>query len=360
MKMLNFIHCADIHLGSKMEAKLPEHKVEERRRELRMTFNRMIEYARENGVKAILLSGDVFDSDRPLRRDKIFFYEAVKGNADIDFIYLRGNHDGKESYTEEGLENLKTFCSEWSTYSYGDVDITGIELADENEISLYSTLSLDSSKTNIVMLHGTVSERSGSGMINVRELKGRHIDYIALGHYHSWCEEALDDRTRYAYSGCLEGRGFDETGEKGFVLLEIDEADKKIKSSFVPFACRTIRELCVDVGDCDSSYAAYKKICDGYDWNAGDLLRVILSGEIAFDGEGLVGEVEELLSEKCYFVSVKNKTLRRINIEDYDTDITLRGEFVRSVLSADGYTDEEKKQMITYGLRVLEGREAEI
>lgn len=358
--MLKFIHCADIHLGSKMEAKLPESKVEERRRELRMTFNRMIEYARENSVRAILFSGDVFDSDRPLRRDKLFFYEAVKGNPDIDFIYLRGNHDGKESYTEEGLENLKTFSTEWTTYSYDGVDITGIELADENELSLYSTLSLDSSKTNIVMLHGTVSEQSGSGMINVRELKGRHIDYVALGHYHSWREEILDDRTRYAYSGCLEGRGFDETGEKGFVLLEADEAERKIKSEFVPFACRTIREIFVDVGDCAGSYAVYKKICDSYELNSKDLLRVILSGEIDFDGEGLAGDVSDLLSEKCYFVSVKNKTLRRINIEDYDTDITLRGEFVRSVLSADGYTDEEKKQMITYGLRVLDGREAEL
>ena len=91
--MTRFIHCADIHLGSKMEAKLPSLKVDERRRELRQTFEKMIEYARANGVRAILMSGDVFDSDRPLRRDKEFFYSAVKGNPDIDFLYLRGNHD---------------------------------------------------------------------------------------------------------------------------------------------------------------------------------------------------------------------------------------------------------------------------
>ena len=357
--MLKLIHCADIHLGSKMEAKLPSAKVEERRRELRQTFNRMIEYARENDVRAILLSGDVFDSDRPLRRDKLFFYEAVKGNPDIDFIYLRGNHDGKESYTEEGLENLKTFSDAWTAYSYGDVDITGIELADTNELSLYSTLSLDSAKTNIVMLHGTVSDRSGTGLVNLRELKNRNIDYLVLGHYHSYKEDALDERGRYAYSGCLEGRGFDETGEKGFVLLEIDD-DKRITGQFIPFAYRMIRELSVDIGDCDGAYSVYNKICGEYAWNSRDILRVILSGEIDFEGEGLSDEVGELLEEKCYFVSVKNKTRRRINIEDYDTDITLRGEFVRACLSADGYTDDEKKQIITYGLRVLDGREAEI
>ncbi|MBE6550235.1 MAG: DNA repair exonuclease [Ruminococcaceae bacterium] len=358
--MLRFIHCADIHLGSKMEAKLPEQKVEERRREIRMTFNKMIDYAKANGVRAILLSGDVFDSDRPLRRDKLFFYEAVKGNPDMDFIYLRGNHDSKESYTEEGLLNLKTFSSEWSSYSYGDVDITGLELSEENELSLYSTLNLDSDKLNIVMLHGTVSEYTGRGMINVRELKNRNIDYLALGHYHSFRKEAIDMRGMYAYSGCLEGRGFDETGEKGFVLLEIDEENKKIKDTFVPFACRTVRELCVDISDCEGSYSAYKKICDSYEWSTGDLLRVILSGEITFDSDGLSSEIEELLSDKCYFASVKDKTHRRISLADHENDTTLRGEFVRSILLANGYTDEEKQQMITYGLRVLDGREAEL
>lgn len=357
--MLKFIHCADIHLGSKIEAKLPLNKVEERRRELRMTFNRMIDYACQNGVRAILLSGDVFDSDRPLRRDKLFFYEAVKENPDIDFLYLRGNHDGKESYTEE-LANLKPFSSEWTSYSYGNVDISGLELCEKNELSVYSTLSLDSEKLNIVMLHGTVSEYSGSGLINVRELKNRNIDYLALGHYHSFDKKAIDQRGIYAYSGCLEGRGFDETGEKGFVLLEIDETEKKIKDTFVPFACRTVRELCVDISGCDGAYSAYKKVCGGCDWSSDDLLRVILTGEIEFESDGLAGELEELLSDKCYFVSVKDKTHRKISAEAYENDKTLRGEFVRAVLLSDEYTDEEKQQMISYGLRVLEGREAEL
>ena len=40
-KMLKLIHCADVHLGSKMEAKLPKEKAEERRGEVRKTFHRM-------------------------------------------------------------------------------------------------------------------------------------------------------------------------------------------------------------------------------------------------------------------------------------------------------------------------------
>ena len=67
---MKILHCADIHLGSKMEARLPKEKSDERKVELRASFNRMIERAKAEGVRLVLLSGDVFDSERPLKRDK--------------------------------------------------------------------------------------------------------------------------------------------------------------------------------------------------------------------------------------------------------------------------------------------------
>ena len=70
---MKFIHCADIHLGSKMEAKLPKDKADERKLEVRAAFDRMIDHAVKNGISVILLSGDVFDGDRPLKRDKDYF-----------------------------------------------------------------------------------------------------------------------------------------------------------------------------------------------------------------------------------------------------------------------------------------------
>ena len=57
---MKIIHTADIHLGSAMDSVLPYQKAKERKAELRATFGRMIEYAREEGVRVILLSGDVF------------------------------------------------------------------------------------------------------------------------------------------------------------------------------------------------------------------------------------------------------------------------------------------------------------
>ena len=90
---MKFIHTADIHLGSKIEAKLPPEKTEERKAEVRAAFKNMVEKARVFGAKVILLCGDVFDGDRPLKKDKEFFYSVVRNNPDVNFLYLRGNHD---------------------------------------------------------------------------------------------------------------------------------------------------------------------------------------------------------------------------------------------------------------------------
>ena len=59
---MKIIHSADIHLGSKIEAKLPKEKSEIRRAEVRQAFNKMVNYAILNEIKVILISGDLFDT----------------------------------------------------------------------------------------------------------------------------------------------------------------------------------------------------------------------------------------------------------------------------------------------------------
>ncbi len=354
--MLKIIHCADVHLGSKMEAKLPKIKVDERREEVRHTFHRMVEYAKKEGVRVLLLAGDVFDSDRPLKRDKQFFYDVVKQNPEIDFLYLRGNHDGEESYTEEDIDNLKCFTDSWTGYDYGDAYIAGIEISRENALSLYSTLQLDKEKRNIVTLHGQIGSASGVDKVNLNKLADKHIDYLALGHIHSYEENKLDDRGRYAYSGCLEGRGFDECGQKGFVLLEID---KEISSRFIPFAKRTIWEKQVDISSTRNYYAAYQRIKEEIKLCADDLYRILLTGEVDYEHDTLAADVAGLLGSECYFASVKDKTLQKLDPRAYEGDISLRGEFIREVMRNPEWDDERKSRIITLGLKALSDREVE-
>ncbi len=353
--MIKIIHCADVHLGSKMEAKLPKRKVEERRNEVRNTFHRMVEYAKMQGVKAILLAGDVFDSDRPLKRDKEFFYDVVRGNPEIDFLYLRGNHDSEQSYTEE-IPNLKTFSGAWTAYEYDGVRISGLEITRENALSLYSTLQLGKTKKNIVTLHGQISSTAGIDKIVLNKLTEKNIDYLALGHIHAYSENKLDEGGRYAYSGCLEGRGFDECGEKGFVLLEIGE---NVESTFVPFASRTIEEFSVDVTGAENYYAAYQRVKASIKFIPANLYRIELCGEIEFEHDTLADDVAGLLANECYFVSVKDKTLQKIDPCSYEGDVSLRGEFIRRVMGDPTWSDEQKSRIVTLGLKALGDREVE-
>ena len=349
------IHCADIHLGSKMDSKLPPDKADERRAEVRATFSRMVEYAKENGVRVIMLSGDIFDGDRPLKKDKLFFYDVIRANPSIDFLYLRGNHDEKESYTES-LPNLKTFNEYWSAYIYGAIAISGLEISSENCISMYSTLKLDASKKNIVMLHGQAGDASGNGKINLLKLGNKNIDYLALGHIHSYKKGKLDERGDYVYSGCLEGRGFDETGEKGFVLLEVDD---KIKSAFIPFSKRVVDEVQVDITGAANEYEAVLKARSEIKSKKHNLVRVILTGEIDFDNERLSNEVQRHLAAEYYFVSVRDHTRRIYDLKKLEGDVSLKGEFIRCVLTDDKLDESQKREIISIGLKALDGREVE-
>jgi len=352
---MKILHAADIHLGSKIESKFPKTISDKRKKELLSTFDRMVEYAVDNGIKIVLLSGDVFDSDKPTVKVKEYFYKVIKDNPDIDFLYLNGNHDKAGSYVEE-IDNLKTFNKESvTTYNYGDIDISGIELTSTNASSFYSKIILDSKKTNIVMLHGEVSNTVGTDKIKIDNLKNKGIDYLALGHIHSFGEGKIDDRGIYVYPGCLEGRGFDEFGEKGFVVLDVTD---KISYEFVPFACRYIYNVDVDVFGAKDLHDIVQKVKDEVkSFDKKDILRITLKGELPADIEFEEDDIKSLLEANFFFIDVKNETSLEIKVEDYDSDNSLIGEFIRGTASNSEYTDEQKQKIINLGLRVINGKE---
>ncbi len=350
---MKLIHCADIHLGSALTSHFGKEKAELRKREIRAAFSGMVDYAREENISVILLSGDVFDSDRPSKKDKEFFYQVVKNNPGIDFLYLRGNHDQRSAYDQE-LPNLKTFSGRWLSYSYGDVSIWGLEADETNEAALYSGLQTDSSRRNIVMLHGQVSDSAAKNCIALPRLREKYIDYLALGHIHSFECKRLDSRGVWCYPGCLEGRGYDETGEKGFAVIDTQDLSRP---QFVPRSRRLIRLLELDLTACQDEYQALRYVAQELPPAPEDLLRLELSGEVDWDSSDLAGELESLLEGRYFHHSIKNRVLRAFDLAEYTQEISLAGEFVRRVQALEGYTEEERRRIMELGLRALDGRE---
>lgn len=347
---MKIIHTADLHLGSPLGSAVPPEKVSERRSELLGTFLRLCDHAEANGVEAVLLAGDVFDGDLPPRNDKEFFYSAIRRHPDIKFLYLKGNHDSMTSYTET-LPNLLTFSSEWTCYRFGSVCIYGIELPEGNKRSAAETFSCDPDDINIVMLHGQTGGAEND--IVIRDYAGKGIDYMALGHVHAFSYGDIDVRGKYVYSGCPEGRGFDEPGEKGFV--EIDTAAGP-SFTFRPFAQRNIRLVEVDVSEAgDKPGAMDMAVAATAGIPSSDIVRLVFKGEVNFDTSGLARSALSYMKNNFYHLSVKDQTSVRPDIESIAKEESLAGEFVRLASAAEIPGGCDRGRILTIGLKALYG-----
>ena len=89
-----------------------------------------------------------------------------------------------------------------------------------------------------------------------------------------------------------------------------------------------------------------------------DILRINLIGEISVENDFDEKDIETQLSS-FFFVNVKNKTTVKIDVKDYEDDKSLIGEFVKGVYNNSEYSDEEKQKIVTMGLRLMNGKEAE-
>lgn len=367
---MKIIHCADLHLDSKLTANLSKEKAKERRAELLQTFIDMVEYADKNSVAAIIIAGDLFDVRNISVTARKTVYSAITGHPNIDFYYLRGNHDadGFLGMLEEIPSNLRLFGDSLTSYTlsesiYSNVVITGAELSEKNTNTIYSSLVLENDKINIVVLHGqeaVYKTRDKAEVINIGALRNKSIDYLALGHVHSHKEDRLDNRGIYCYSGCLEGRGFDECGQCGFVLLDIDCESKRISHSFIPFAKRTLYTINVDVSGCLTSMDILKRV--NHRLNEGEnsfesLVKLVLRGSVDVECEKNTEFIRKQLEDRFYFVKVYDETCLAVDYNAFAMDASLKGEFIRTVMSENDIDEERKAEVIRYGIQALAGEE---
>lgn len=361
---MKIIHCADLHLDSKMTANLSKEKAKERKMEILRTFSRMVEYAKKNDVSVILIAGDMFDTRNVSATARNMVRDVILQNPEIDFLYLKGNHDHDNflSKLDEIPDNLCLFNDKWTTYTYGNVAISGLELNAENTMTAYNSLVLDHDKYNIVTMHGQLAEyksKDKTETISLDDLKNKNIDYLALGHVHGYRMQRLDARGVYCYPGCLEGRGFDECEEKGFVVLDVDTTTRTATTEFVTIAARTLYTLPVDVtGILTTQDAAARMEAElaKTQYASKSLVKFVLQGEVDVECELETAFLEEQFAEYFYFVKVQNDTKLLVNYQDYEKDASLKGEFIRMV-SASDLTDEEKSQVIRAGILALQGEE---
>ena len=365
---MRIIHCADLHLDSRMSANLTKEKARERQAELLNTFEKMMEYAVLHLVDAIIIAGDLYDTKNISAAARNTVREAILRNPGIDFYYLKGNHDAESflSNLEEMPENLKLFDNTWTSYAAdkaGRVMITGTELCKENAASVYHELTLDMEKFNIVVLHGQEAEhasRDGAEVISLRSLRNKGIDYLALGHIHSYKTGELDNRGRYCYPGCLEGRGFDECGEHGFVVLDIDGEKRSFHREFIPIACRQIYALDVDITGCITTAdiaGRIRAVLAQAELKMSSLVKLVLKGSVDVECEKNIELLTKQFEDGYYFLKIDDESRLNVDYGMFALDESLKGEFVRTVMAAEGLGEEEKAAIVRYGIQALAGED---
>ena len=362
---MRIIHCADLHLDSKLEANLSKEQAKQRKGEILTSFCKMVDFASENAVEIILIAGDLFDRNNISATAVNTVKHAISSHPGIRFYYLKGNHDSDSFLKPDEIipENLKLFNTDWISYDESGITVTGAELTKDNSGSIYNSLLLNNDSFNIVMLHGqdafsSSRSKDKTETINIKALKNKGIDYLALGHIHAFKLDKIDMRGIYCYPGCLEGRGFDECGEHGFVLLDIDPISHEFSHDFIPFAFRRLFEIRADISKCMTSAEIICVIENEIrikDCVSSDLIKIVLAGDISLSCEKDIAYILTAFSDKYFFIKIYDETRPKIDAEDFRLDSSLKGEFVRCILDDPDISEEDKPYVIKCGLDAILG-----
>lgn len=400
--MVRLIHTADLHLDSAFSSRFSKEEAEERRRNLLIAWNKLLQYGIERKVQAILISGDLFDSPVVSRSTMEIFLSSIRKNPEISFFYLRGNHDTKNTFRfrDDLPKNLFLFSKEGKKYrlkeklvllgqefygterrsefpeeSYGTESLLELpeepeELVEEELLSpssakdaVQSIWNLKEEDCNILMLHGVLREggpevQNEQG-ISLKQLSRYPIHYLALGHIHKR-EEGKCGSLYYIYPGCLQGRGFDEEGEKGFYYLEIEEETKEIKAEFVPLKEGAFRIIPLFLSEEDGTLDAEEKIRESLKKEgaeAKDSVRIILKGEKRAEEERNLRYLEKQLEEEYAYIEIKEETKLKLRKEEFIHEKGLKGEFLRMVCESESLSEEEKEKLMILGIGLLQGEE---
>ena len=350
---MKLLHISDLHIGSSLTTHLEQKKVTERRNEIRDAFGRAVEFGISEGIEAVLIAGDMFDGKKIGPRTLAGVASVIRAHGDIPFFYVSGNHEG-DVFCETGklLENFYTFGE---GFSYYDLDGVRIHGANATAKGMFSTLELNAQGKNIVMLHGEWGDHSAEGgIIGLGELEGVAVDYLALGHYHSFMTKEIYRGGIAVYSGVPEGRGYDEAGEKGVVIF--DTAD--FVPHFYPLAKRTIHIVEVNAKGATSASEiltrAEKSVAT---IPSDDMVEMVLIG--ACDPMISLDESLFLLhfSRSFYHFRFKNKTTVDISAQSLKYDSSIVGEFIRQVYSDTTLSEDEKRDIIECGLLAIKKEE---
>ena len=238
----------------------------------RFFLEKLYDLIRREGVQALLLAGDIYDSSVVSAEAIGLYNEAMTKlclELGVQVIAIAGNHDSaprlgscRELLKGAGLhitgkpqrdpESVLLDGGSVAVYSipfFTRDEITALLPEKKEQIRNTETAMLaycdhireqmDKNRKNIVLSHSLIvgselSESDRSARVGfataVSKDVFREFDYVALGHIHK--PQAIENHIRYSGSPLKYSFGVEENQEKGVVLIDTDTMDIR----FVPVA----------------------------------------------------------------------------------------------------------------------------
>lgn len=371
--MPRILHTADLHL----DAPFSLHDVQKaqiRKNEMRGTFASLILLAKTEKADVMILSGDLFDSGFVTKETATLMMTQFASVPTCRFIIAPGNHDAitsRSPYRKEVFPpNVYIFEEETvKRFSFEDigVDVYGFAFTSEKfeKNPLAAPVLLDRRRINILAAHCDLTGKSAACPISPADLARSGFDYAALGHIHKGGAIERVGDTYYAYSGCPEGRSFDECGIKGVILADMTKAGGRLAASFTTqrICRRHYERLTVNVTGASSNAEVLDKVkasLQAVGYGADVLLRLKLEGRI-LPSFTVATDLLTAQTLGVFYLEVTDDTVPLLNMEALKNDISIRGAFFRELLpqleSEDEQTRETAARAFRYGLAALDGND---
>ena len=357
--VIKIIHAADLHLDSSFAA-LSAQQAQERRAHQRVLVQKIIEIGNEEQVDLILLAGDLFDGKNAYYETAEALTHAFSKSRARIFV-APGNHDpyspASPYRSVHFSENVHLFREERmervAVPELGCVVYGAAFTASACKTSLLSGFCAQDDALRIMVMHGDVGNAASPyNPILKEEIAQSNLHYLALGHVHASSGICRAGQTCYAYPGTPEGRGFDETGDKGILIGSISEENVDLSFRKISPYKYTERTIDAENIDLESIIAHLPRDSEL------EVCRMIFSGTCeALD----LAALSEALSPRFYQLSLIDRTQPPRSVWDDLSEQSVKGMFLRRLRAAYESADEEERSTIElaakYGVAALENRE---
>jgi DNA repair protein SbcD/Mre11 len=351
--MPRLLHMADVHLGARHHDLGPAAAAQRERQFA--AFRRAVDLAISEKVDAVLICGDLFDSNSQPRRSIERAAAELRRLADKDIVtvVIPGTHDVYDSSSIYRAFDLPQMAGA------GDGDNSVVVLTDARPVVVYPELDLavhgfvartkrveDSPlagftpeagaglRWQVGMIHGSLhipgKVEQDDVLFSEADVAASGLDYLALGHWHSFRQGRAGDTT-WAYAGAPEPVALDQDGAGQVVLVTLNDAggNRTVEVEARSVGQTRIRRIDVDMADIPSQPELVARLAKMADADlVGDVRLVGLRpAELDLDTD----EVERQLQSSFLRLRLRDDSHPRLPDGPLPPPDTIEGAFVRDL-----------------------------